>query len=364
MENELKFARIAICTFSIFFITNIFLFEGSCYLNGDGLRHYMVSRWCWQHPDLLLYHWGKPFFTIVASPFAIFGHGGIQVFNVIVSAVGIWCLFLMTHKHQIKNAWLVVPFSYLCIGFFTVINTGLTEPLFFSMIASCAWLVFNKKYWLSAFIISFLPFVRSEGNLILVLFALVFLLRKKYFIIPILASGTIIYSIVGYFHYHDVMWVFTKNPYDGKNIDIYGHGELLTFVKKYQSVIGNPLAAFFVVGLIVFLFRNKFPNQTILKPSHEMNLLLFCSFAIYFVAHSIFWWIGLYNSLGLTRVMGGVVPLITPLCLLGFNFIYYKINLKSYRIFWIVVTVFFLIFEPVRMKLYPYRVENEDAVIL
>nr|MBK9651341.1 hypothetical protein [Bacteroidota bacterium] len=364
MIKEKKYALISILGFSTFFLFNIYLFEGSCYFTGDGLRHYMVSRWCWQHPDLLFYHWGKPFFTIIASPFAHFGHGGIQVFNVIVSAIGIWCLFLMTHKHQIKNAWLVVPFSYLCIGFFTVINTGLTEPLFFCMIASCAWLAYDKKYLLSAFIISFLPFVRSEGNLILVLFALVFLLRKKYFIIPILAAGTIIYSIAGYFHYNDILWVFTKNPYDGKNKDIYGHGELFTFVKAYQSVVGNPYAVLLVLGTIVLLW-NKIKNKIVDHIfSPEMLLLVYGSFALYFTAHSVFWWKGLYNSLGLTRVMGGVVPLIAPLCVIGANSLIYWRKEKLYKYAWSCVLAFYFMFEPLRLNFYPYELPAEEKVIL
>jgi hypothetical protein len=363
MERELKYARIAICSFSIFFIANIFLYEGSCYLNGDGLRHYLVSRWCWHHPDLLLYHWGKPFFTLVSSPFSQFGHGGIQLFNILASAIGVWYLFRLTQAQNIRNAWLVVPFAYVATGFFLVINTGLTEPLFFCLIAVCAWLAYKEKYFLTAVIISFLPFVRSEGNMLLLLFAFLFFIRKKYLHIPLLAAGTLIYSFVGYFHYHDLLWVFTKNPYDGKNIDIYGHGDLLNFVNKYQSVIGNPLAVFLIIALAAnayFLTKKKPDSSTW---NNESIILLFGSFCIYFIAHSIFWWKGLYNSLGLTRVMGGVVALLVPLCVQGFNTIFYGHKSPVYKTFWITVSTFFLLYEPIRLKYYPYRLEKEDAVM-
>ena len=72
---------LCILLFALFFC--IAYFSDATFDAGDGIRHYLVSRYSWKHPDLLLYSWGKPFFTIVSSPFSQFGFMGMAVFNIL-----------------------------------------------------------------------------------------------------------------------------------------------------------------------------------------------------------------------------------------------------------------------------------------
>jgi ABC-type cobalt transport system substrate-binding protein len=39
----------------------------------DDLFHTEIAKYSWKYPHLLFDHWGKPFFTLIASPFAQFG---------------------------------------------------------------------------------------------------------------------------------------------------------------------------------------------------------------------------------------------------------------------------------------------------
>ena len=52
---------------------------------GDGIQHYMMARFCWRHPELILDLWGKPLFTLLASPFAQFGYKGMSAFNALLA---------------------------------------------------------------------------------------------------------------------------------------------------------------------------------------------------------------------------------------------------------------------------------------
>ena len=106
---------------------------------------------------------------------------------------------------------------------------------------------FNQQFIAATVLVSFLPFVRSEGNMMLPLFALILLLRGQWKCLPLLAFGTVLYSIIGYFYYHDLFWIKTQNPYTGQNFDIYGSGELLRFVKGLSEIIGYPLIVLFVL---------------------------------------------------------------------------------------------------------------------
>ncbi len=55
------------------------------WVNGgaDSFIHFLISLYSFQHPELFLHHWGKPFFTLISSPFAQFGMKGVEVFNLL-----------------------------------------------------------------------------------------------------------------------------------------------------------------------------------------------------------------------------------------------------------------------------------------
>ncbi|MGZ4048893.1 MAG: hypothetical protein ACXVNN_05975, partial [Bacteroidia bacterium] len=73
MVNKILSEKRSVLLLLLFCVIVFFCFSyfaGATYDAGDGLRHYLVSRYCWEHHDLLLYSWGKPFFTIISSPFS------------------------------------------------------------------------------------------------------------------------------------------------------------------------------------------------------------------------------------------------------------------------------------------------------
>jgi hypothetical protein len=347
----------------VFFAYVIFNFYGSENYAGDGLRHYIVSRWCWNHHDLLLYHWGKPFFTIISSPFSQFGLKGIQFFNLLVSAGGAWLLYRFSKEVGVENSSVVILFVFFATGYFLTINTGLTEPLFFFMIAVPAFLFYKEKYLWSCILLSFLPYVRSEGNIIIMLFVLVLAWRGKWKYIPFLALGTIVYSIIGGFYYKDLLWIWTKNPYDGTNRDFYGSGELLHFVKNYQYVLGIPLSFTFILGLIFYIAELvKKGFKRFIKEYDIEVLILLGSFVVYFIAHSIFWWKGLFNSLGLIRAIAGVIPLSTVCCLRGLNFILSFIKIERIKTGFVLLFATLVIAYPFLLKKFPFVLDAEDKV--
>jgi hypothetical protein len=104
---------------------------------------------------------------------------------------------------------------------------------------------------------------------------------------------------------------------------MYGHGYLLYFVDKVKIITGIPLTIVFLAGLLfilrctyIHLRKNAFTNL------HAAELLLiFGSFCVYFTAHTIFWWKGMFASLGMTRVMAGVIPVFAVGALRGLTII-------------------------------------------
>jgi hypothetical protein len=168
------------------------------------------------------------------------------------------------------------------------------------------------RYRTSALLLSLLPFVRTEGFLLLPLFGIYFLIRRDFAAALLLACGTLIYSVIGGLTvYHDVLWVFHRNPYTGEAN--YGSGDLFYFVSQNEFLFGWLLTALIGAGLLTMVFR----RNTYTPVSLAAYLLIGGSFLVFFVAHSVFWWKGLFGSYGLIRVIASVIPCAVLIALIG-----------------------------------------------
>ncbi|MBA2612566.1 MAG: hypothetical protein H0U95_11380 [Bacteroidetes bacterium] len=297
-----------ICTFSIIF------FNGTCD-NADSLVHYLFAKYAPLHPKLFFDHWAKPVYVILASPFAQLGFTGIKIFNSIISLMTIFYTYKTAEILKLKNALLVIVIMMFAPLNYIITFSGLTEPLFALFTILGIFFCARQKYLSASVIISFLPYVRSEGLIIIGVFSLYFIIKKAWRVLPFLLSGSIFFSIAGYFVYHDLLWVFTKIPYATLS-SVYGKGPLLHFVEELINVLGVPLYALLWIGFILIWVKILKRKAQI----EEVFLLLF-GFGAFVVAHSLFWYLGIFNSLGLKRVLIGIMPIMAIIALLGFNFL-------------------------------------------
>ncbi len=296
--------------------------NGTCD-SGDSITHFLYSKYAFRHPENFLNHWAKPLFVLLSAPFAQLGFVGMKLFNCCIAALTAWYSYKVVKKLNYKNAWLAAVFLCFTPGYFIHIFSGLTEPLFSLLIILGVYWILSNRLSLAVGVISFLPFVRSEGIIIIGVFAFYLLVNKQYRYLPLLILGHFVYSIVGVFYYHDLLWVFTKIPYvasSGK----YGSGNLSHFIIQLNYIIGVPLYILlglgFVTKIIEFFVRKKSElNSTALFGTE--TLLIYSSFLVFFIAHTLFWYFGIFESMGLKRVLICIVPLASIIALKGFNFI-------------------------------------------
>jgi len=282
---------------------------------GDSVFHYLFVKYAPAHPELFFNQWAKPLFVLLACPFAQFGFYGIKIFNAIASLTTIFFTYKIAQELNIKNAILSAVILIFTPLYYILTFSGLTEPLFALIIAVCIYLAVKQKYIATSLILSFLPFVRSEGLIIIGVFALYFLIKKQWKAIPFLLFGSLVYSIAGYFTHHDFLWIFNKIPY-ARLSSQYGSGQPFHFVFQLLYVVGVPIYILFWVGFLSIIRR------TIRKKiTPEEQILIFLGFLCYFIAHSLFWYFGIFNSMGLKRVLLGVMPMISIITLQGFNFV-------------------------------------------
>lgn len=295
-------------------MTVVLLSQGT-YDAGDSVMHYQIAHYAFQHPENLLSHWGKPFFTLVAAPFAALGYGGIKVFQCLLALGTGWMTYRSARLLELRPAWMAPLLALAAPEFFLSQLSGLTEPFFAFLLTLGVFLTLRRHSLLAAAALSMLPFVRTEGFLLLPVFGLYFLLRQEWKAIPFLGLGTVLYAVLGGIFLGDLLWIWTQNPYAIDRLN-YGMGSLSHFPVQYLFIVGIPIYALSILGLAlapVRLVLGKPPKLL------EELLLVLGPFLAYFVAHMYFWVSGVGHSMGLIRVMIGIVPLGALFALAGLD---------------------------------------------
>lgn len=290
--------------------------------SGDGIQHYLISAYSFKHPHLFLDHWGKPVFTILSAPFTILGYFGIQLFNILCTAISAFIIYLIADFLKLKFPILGILLYYLTPFGFLGQFSGLTEPLFALFLVLSIYLWVKNKELLSISIISFLPLIRSEGLIILLVYLCFLLIAKKFRIIPFLLLGLFIFSILGFIFKDNFLWIFNENPYNSQATH-YQKGDWTHYFGKMPYVLGLPIYALLLLS--VFSGLERITKAIKQKSPDSFLLLVYGGFISFFVAHTIFWALGIFNSFGLPRVFIGVLPLII-LCILDLINHYFSLN--------------------------------------
>ena len=344
----------------------ISLFSEGYYGGADNISHYFISRFAFKYPSLFLDSWGRPLYTILSAPFAQFGFQGSKMLNILLgisAAAMAWRIARNLGVKQPVGAMIFVCFTPL---YLVMMPTALTEILFSFNLLLAILLFIRKNYTASAIVISFIPFARSEGYILLPLFLAAFLYVRQPKVIPFLLSGILIFSIAGSFYYKDLFWVFHKFPYPVT----YQHpvytqtGSLWHFVMRRDLILGLPLEILFIAG-IGGMIRDFFSRDQILrKNARLLGILVFIPFILYFAFHSFLYWRAMGGSVGLERVLAAVLPLAALVSLKGFSDL--AAILKPFRVLQILfagVVYAAVILTPFMTYPAPFPLSPEEATI-
>jgi hypothetical protein len=265
MSNKLKEQTwaIIILLFSFIYLFLLSYFSKGLYGDSDSIAHYHLARFAFKYPYHFIHHWGKPLYTTLCAPFAQFGFQGAMTFNILCGLLTAWFVYRITTELKFRNALMVIPFSLLAPVYMVTMMTGLTEILFGLVLVAGIYFFIKEKSILSAVIISFIPYARTEGLMFLFIFFLAFIVKRKFKAIPFLLTGFVIYSIAGYSYYEDIFWFFTKMPYGEEGSKLYGSGSFFYYLGKFDITMGWPLLVLAILGLFSFvlqLFRDDKPS--------------------------------------------------------------------------------------------------------
>lgn len=290
-------------------------FTKSTYDSGDSVYHYLFAQYAFKHPLNLLDSWAKPLFTLLAAGPAQLGFLGMKLFQCAVVAASAWCAYVVARTLRLPAPALALLFAYAAPGYFLIQFSGLTEPLFGLVLTAAAALALRGRPAWSALVLSWLPFVRSEGFILLGIWVVYLGLRRQWRCLPLLLVGYAVYSAVGAAVLGEPGWVFGRNPY--ATISVYGHGSWGHFVRNIPGLLGWVLTALAAVGG-ARMVRDLGHAQRWRAPLFlEELLLVYGSIAVFVAAHTVFWAKGLFNSAGLVRVLAVTTPLAAVVALNG-----------------------------------------------
>lgn len=285
------------------------------YDTGDSIQHYLFARFAPQHPLNLLHSWAKPFFTLLLVGPAQLGFRAVMLWQCGLVAASAWLAYWVAERLKVPYAALAVLLCYTAPDYFRIQFSGLTEPLFgFLLIASVALLVAGRAGW-SAALVSWLPFVRSEGFILLGLWVVCLVWLRQWRALPWLLLGYLIYSAAGAMVLGEPGWVFGRNAYP--TISPYGHGSWKTFIVALLYLMGWVMTVLVALGGGQLAWRAT-QKATWSNPLFRIELLLvYAVIGVFVLAHTLFWVFGLYGSAGLTRVLTVLTPLLAIVALRG-----------------------------------------------
>ncbi|RIH66880.1 hypothetical protein D1164_00130 [Mariniphaga sediminis] len=304
INNYLAFALIGLS--AIFFILFSVFSDGN-WGGADSYVHYRIARYAVNYPHLFLDLWGKPVFNILSSPFAQFGFLGIKIFNVVVALLSSYLVYDIARMHNWHGRYVAILMLLFAPIYFIIIPSALTEPLFGLVLVGAVWLFFKDRFVLSAIVISLIPFARNEGFVLIPLFLVAYLMKRSYIAIPFLLTGFLFFSLVGWPVYDNFFWIFPQSQ-GGGDLGIYGRGPLFHYVHSIDKILGYPILIFWLIGFL-FSFFSVLKRFKKITNEHYFFLLVVGGFLTYFAAHSVVRWLWEGRSLGLIRVIAGVVPL-------------------------------------------------------
>jgi hypothetical protein len=291
-----------------------FLTKGT-YDSGDSIKHYLYARYAFQHPLNYLDSWAKPLFTLLASVPAQAGFIGMKLFQCAVVGLSAWCAYVIARTLRLPVPELAILFAYGMPDYFIIQFSGLTEPLFgLVLVGSVALMMTGRPGW-SAALISWLPFVRSEGFILIGIWVVYLMWWSQWRFLPLLLLGYAIFSAVGGIALGEPGWVFGHNPY--ATVSVYGHGDWDHFLISLPGLLGWVLTALAALGG-VRIMRDCLRPERRQRPLFSAELLLvYGSITVFVLAHTIFWANGLFNSFGLTRVLDVTAPLFAVVAVNG-----------------------------------------------
>ncbi len=333
-------------------------FSGGSY----SVMHYQYARWAFANPENFLNGWANPLFTLFAAPFSLLGFESMQLMNIMLGILAGYFAFLVAKELKMRSPLLALVICSFTPVFMITFFGGTTEVMFAFVAILGTYLLVKKRFVAGALVISLLPLIRLDGLVLLPVYAIYFIRWRKTKFLPLLLSGFVGYSLLGMLFGKGIFWLFDGVSFWSKSA--YGSGSLFQYIVRSPGYFGIPNEIFFVTGLVAGLWlfireRREYSQEFV---------LVVLPFVVYFLAHSLAWWLGIFNSQGVSRYMAAIVPFMAVMATRGL-YLFAKMFYIIFKREWVRVAALVLGFAsiihiPFVLQNYPVGLSSTDRAML
>lgn len=270
----------------------------------DDMTHYLVARYAWAHPQLLVDIWGRPAYTILSSPFAQFGVQAAGFFNILVSVLACYVAAKIAAILQVRS-WPAAVFTAIQPFFLRLSSSTLTEPLFALLLAAAILLYFRCHFFQSALCVSLLPLTRLEGFAFVIVWLFLLIRRGELRAAISLFLFPVLWNAGGFVVTTDPLFLWRYNPYYTSGD--YGYGTWTHYIWLWPAINGPILLPLISVGLLCGITRRG-------------NLLHILTI-LFFIIQTVVYRIG-YGSAGYERFFVCIAPLLGVIAAQGLHYLF------------------------------------------
>lgn len=316
----------AVLAFSILSIAAALTSDG--FLEADAATHYLFARYALHTPFYLVNVWGRPLTTaLYALPAALAGRAGARMaslFCAIACALFAWRLAVLErYRWPALAAIFTLGQPLLFLHSFS----EMTE-LPFATLAVFAFWAYRRQYWGSlALASSLLPLGRPEGFGFCALAGVALVFHRRWYWLPILVAPVVAWSYIGWVveGHNGVWWLWLRNSWPYSATSDYPRGSPLRFVLELPVLVSPAAVPALFIGI-----RQAFAADEPMEPHVRRCRRLIAAIPLtVLVAHSIFYWRGIFSSNGELRYLLIVAPFWGLLAASGWEWAFARLHLRA-----------------------------------
>jgi Gpi18-like mannosyltransferase len=282
----------------------IYLYLSPRPYDDDNLGRYFMAQAAIDKPEYFFNMWGRPLAIIFFLLPSQLGYWFCAVATAMLSIGTCFFTYKAAYAAGFKNPWIGLIFVAFQPLFLITSYSLCAEPLAAFTLSLGLYHYYRNQDNASAMALSLMPLARTEMVVLLPIFALAYIKRKKYLPIILSGIGLLIFQIAGMIHTGDLFFLLTA--VSGFGHGLYQNGPFSHYFERFIFIIGPVVFTFLLLKLIHDI-RNK-----------EISILNTGMILIFFL-QVYFYWKGNVASIGFLRHFVSVSPIMALLALEGFN---------------------------------------------
>jgi hypothetical protein len=290
----------------------------------DEIGHFVIERDAWRSPSLILNPWGRALHTLIYMVPALFGLTATRLATTLISAATVLVTAKLAKKLGSEYYFaipIVLWFQYWYCDFSHI---AITEIPFSLLMVLCAYFFVSGDFIAVSTAIGLLPYLRTEGIVLVLLWAAYCLWKRKWIaavisLLPLALMNILARMVLGanqlgmYANTHPISQL--QQQFLGT-----GTGPWSYYPRVLLYHVGLAIMVLAIYGLGAILQRSAL-------------LLVFAFYGVYMGIHMVLYHYGLYGAGGDVRYVFPLAPAIGVAAVFGLEYVAAMLHAASANLF-------------------------------